>query len=106
MYYPPFEVTPTTKTKNWKVMEVKDKNTGKMISIKSHKFNPELHEVPGEKAATEEVATEEVATEEVVTVDINSMKFFELKKYAKEQGVEVTQDMKKDELLKLLNEKS
>lgn len=40
-----------------------------------------------------------------VNVDINSMKFFELKAYAKEQGMEISSSTNKADILEFLKEK-
>lgn len=78
---------------------IKRKDTGDNQLIKAHRFNPEIHTIVEEKSIKKVVKKEESAYN-----DISTMKFFELKKYAKEKGVAFDSKTTKDTILARLAE--
>ena len=76
-------------------MEVKDLATGKKIQIKSSRYNPEIHGPLGEEPKMK------------ITKIVNPYGKYSrqhLMKLAKEQGIRILSSMKKDEIIKKLEE--
>lgn len=106
---------------NFRTLHVIEKATGKPIVIKDFRFNPALHAyinngneegidlstviAEAAKAPVVEVPAEPVEDVEPTVVpagDVSTMKFGELKAYAKSKGVSFSNTTKKSELLELL----
>jgi hypothetical protein len=84
---PPFEVE-----------TVIERSTGKLLNIKKHRFNPELHKRIDDGEVVHVISIPETTT----APDVDKMPFFELRKYAKEKGLVFDNKTTKVELLEKL----